>query len=73
MKDPRIFKEKIKAEITILMGLEDEVIPGNWILDFATVQKATIKFLHDDHSFTKNIDKLPDIIAEIIGLEYKKH
>ena len=68
MKDSRLFEEKINAEITILMGLEDDVIPSNWVLDFATAQKATIKFLHDDHSFTKNIDNLPDIIAEIIGL-----
>jgi predicted esterase YcpF (UPF0227 family) len=68
MKDLRLFEEKINAEITILAGLEDDVIPASWILDFATAQKATIKFLHDDHSFTKNIDKLPGIIAEIIGL-----
>ena len=68
MKDPRLFEEKINAEITILVGLEDDVVPGNWVLEFATAQKATLKFLHDDHSFTKNIDKLPGIIAEIIGL-----
>lgn len=68
MKDPRLFKEKINAEITILVGLEDDVIPRSWILDFATAQKATLRFLHDDHSFTKNIGNLPDIIAEIIGL-----
>ena len=68
MKDLRLFEEKIKAEITILMGLEDDVIPSNWILDFATAQKATLRFLHDDHSFTKNINKLPGIISEIVGV-----
>jgi len=67
MKNHRLFEEKINAEITILMGTEDDVIPYSWIFEFAMPQEATVRFLHDDHSFTRSIDKLPEIITRIIG------
>lgn len=68
MKDKRLFEEKINADISILIGTEDDVVPRSWILDFAMAQEATVRFLCDDHSFTKNIDNLPALIAQIIGL-----
>jgi len=68
MKDKRLFEEKINAVITILVGTEDDVVPLSWILGFAMAQEATVRFLRDDHSFTKNIDNLPGLISQIVGL-----
>jgi len=70
IKDNRIFNEKLGAKIFIFTGTEDEIVPSNWILEFARVQGATVRFLHDDHRFTRNIDRLPDFITELL---YKKH
>lgn len=66
MRDERLFENKIDAEITILMGTEDDVIPLEWILKFAKAQEATIRLLKDDHRFTYNLRRLPDIISEIL-------
>jgi predicted esterase YcpF (UPF0227 family) len=66
MKDPRLFEQKIPAAITILRGIHDDVVPDQWILSFAKAQDATIQLYDDDHRFTKNLHKLPSIIAEII-------
>ncbi len=66
MRDERLFENKIDAEITILMGTEDDAIPLEWILKFAKAQEATIRLLKDDHRFTRNLRRLPDIISEIL-------
>ncbi len=71
MKDYHLFEEKLDADIFILAGTEDDVVPSFWVLEFAMAQEATIKFLHDDHSFTKQIDLLPTIIRNY--LERQKH
>ena len=67
MVDERLFGKKLDAEVTTLVGTNDDVVPRNWIIEFAVAQEATVKFLHDDHSFTKNVTKLPAIISKIIG------
>jgi predicted esterase YcpF (UPF0227 family) len=67
MRDRHLFDKKISAQTTILMATKDEVIPRNWILGFAMAQQATVKFLNDDHAFTSNLNRLPDIIDEILG------
>jgi len=66
MKDNLLFECKLGAEIYILLGTEDDVIPPYWGIEFARVQEANIKFYHDDHRFFKNINNLPDIITNII-------
>lgn len=66
MQDKHLFKEKIASKIFILVGTEDDVIPSNWSFEFAKAQEAIIRFLHDDHSFTHNLVKLPNIILKII-------
>ncbi len=66
MIDMRMFKNRINADITILRGTEDDLVPDNWINKFATAQEATIKFLHDDHSFSRNLTRLPAIISNIL-------
>ena len=66
MKDPRLFEEKIHAPITILRGTQDTVVPDDWVLTFAQAQQATIKLLNDDHQFSKNLQKLPALITEIL-------
>ena len=66
MKDNRLFEKKMDADIIIFIGTEDDVIPADWSLEFAKIQEATIKFLHDDHSLTRNLNKLPEIISKII-------
>ena len=70
MKDNRLFNEKLGTKIFIFAGTEDEIVPPNWVIEFARSQEATVRFLHDDHRFTSNIDRLPDLITEIL---YKKH
>ncbi len=70
MKDNRLFNEKLDVEIFIFAGTEDEIVPPNWVLEFARAQEATVRFLHDDHRFTCNIDRFPDLITELL---YKKH
>jgi len=67
MKDKSIFEEKISSEIFILLGTLDDVVPNRWPIEFAKAQLATIKFLKDDHSFSKNIEKLPDIINTLLS------
>jgi len=66
MRDPRLFQQKIPAIITILRGVLDDVVPDEWILAFAQAQNATIKLYTDDHRFSKNLHRLPDIITEIV-------
>jgi predicted esterase YcpF (UPF0227 family) len=66
MIDHQLFDKWIGAQTTILMSTKDEVIPSKWILDFAMAQQATVKFLNDDHAFTSNLTRLPDIINEIL-------
>jgi predicted esterase YcpF (UPF0227 family) len=66
MQDERLFAKKINSEITILVGLQDEVVPNRWSEVFAKKQNAKILFFEDDHSFTKNNEKLPDIITNIL-------
>ena len=66
MIDPQLFDKKIGAQTTILMSTKDEAIPSKWILDFAMAQQATVRFLNDDHAFTSNLTRLPDIIGEIL-------
>ena len=70
MKDNRLFNEKLSVEIFIFAGTEDEIVPPNWVLEFARAQEATVRFLHDDHRFTSNIDRFPGLITELL---YKKH
>lgn len=66
MKNNLLFEKRISTEITILVGMEDDVIPLRWILEFAMKQNATIQFLCDDHGFTKKLTKLPSIISKIL-------
>jgi predicted esterase YcpF (UPF0227 family) len=66
MKDTKLFYENIPANISIICGTNDDVIPTNWTIDFAITQQATIKFLDDDHRFTLNLNNLPRIIKNLI-------
>lgn len=66
MRDDLLFNRRIVAETTILMATQDEVVPAEWILDFAMAQEATVRFLHDNHGFSNNLARLPRIISEIL-------
>jgi len=66
MKDNLLFECKLDAEIYILLGTEDDVIPFNWGIEFAKAQEANVKFYHDDHRFSNITNDLPDIITKII-------
>jgi len=69
MKDEQLFEKKIDAEIMILRGIKDDVVSSQWVLEFAKAQEATVKFFQDDHQFTRNLDKLPTIISNIINVQ----
>jgi pimeloyl-ACP methyl ester carboxylesterase len=66
MRDPCLFEQKIPAKITILRGTLDDLVPDEWILSFAKAQLATIQLFNDDHRFSKNLQKLPTIISELL-------
>jgi predicted esterase YcpF (UPF0227 family) len=66
MKDPRLFEQRISAAITILRGTQDDIVPDQWILSFAKAQQATIQLYNDDHRFSKNLQKLPNIISKLL-------
>lgn len=72
IQDIRLFKEKITSKIFILIGTKDDVIPIKWGTEFAMAQEAIVRFLYDDHSFTYNMNQLPDIIATILDKNIKK-
>jgi len=72
MQDKNLFKKKINSYIYILVGIKDDLIPSSWPIEFALTQDATIKFLYDDHSFTQNIDQLPEIITKILYKNIKR-
>jgi len=72
IQDDNLFKKKIKSSIYILVGIKDELIPSNWPIKFALSQDATIRFLYDDHSFTNNINQLPEIITKILYKNIKR-
>jgi len=67
MKDRELFETKLPCKIFIIIGTQDNVVPNQWSIKFARVQQATIKFLQDDHSLTRNINNLPVIIKQITG------
>ncbi len=64
MQDETLFTTKIPADIYIILGTEDEIVPNNWGITFAKAQEAHVIFLHDDHRFSENLYKLPSIISE---------
>jgi len=67
IQDESLFKNKISSDIYILIGLQDDVVPIKWPLEFAMSQNSTLKFFEDDHSFTKNLQKLPQIINKFLS------
>jgi len=66
MQDKNLFEKKISAKINILAGTMDDVIPNKWVKEFAKAQNVRIRYLNDDHSFNLNLQKLPQIISEIL-------
>jgi len=72
IQDISLFKEKISSGIFILIGVKDDLIPLKWPIEFAKAQEATIRFFNDDHSFSKNLNQLPNIIDNILDKNIKK-
>jgi predicted esterase YcpF (UPF0227 family) len=66
MMDPRLFEQRIPASIIILRGTHDDVVPDDWVIYFAKAHQATIQLYNDDHRFSKNLQKLPVIISELL-------
>jgi predicted esterase YcpF (UPF0227 family) len=66
MQDYKLFENKINAKINILAGSMDNVFPNKWVEEFAKVQDVKIRYLDDDHSFSLNLQVLPQIISEIL-------
>lgn len=62
-----LFEEKIPADIFILIGTKDDLIPVDWTLQFAQANHATIQLFNDDHRFSKNLSRLPEIIKDILS------
>lgn len=71
MIDPTLFTKKIPARITILRGTHDDVVPSDWVLRFTKAQDATLQLFDDDHRFSKNLSRLPEIISGFLQTEEK--
>ena len=69
MINAKLFTQKISAQITILRGTQDTVVPYQWVLRFAQAQNATIQFFDDEHRFQKSLAKLPEIISVLLQKE----
>jgi len=69
MINPGLFSQKITAQITILRGTQDTVVPDRWVFRFAQAQNATIQFFDDDHRFSKNLSRLPEIVSALLHKE----
>lgn len=67
MQNKDLFNHKIQSKIFIIRGTEDDVVPDSWVLEFAKFQEATVVFLEDDHRFSKNLIKLPEIILKLLN------
>jgi alpha/beta superfamily hydrolase len=67
MLNKSFFEDKFEIKIYILLGTEDDVVPNSWSIEFAKAQEANVLFLNDDHSFSKNLNKLPSIIKNILN------
>ena len=72
IQDIKLFKNKIRAKIDIFAGTLDDVVPNDWVVEFAKAQNVDVKFLIDDHSFSKIMNKLPEIINNILDKSIKK-
>ncbi len=66
MVEKKFFTKKISAKINIFCGTLDKTVPNNWVINFAQAQGAEIKFLHDDHSLSKNVQKIPEFVEKIL-------
>jgi predicted esterase YcpF (UPF0227 family) len=66
MQDPQLFQQKIKAQIMLLLGTMDDVVPNAWGLEFAQAQEAFVKFLRDDHRFSSHLEELPQILLPYV-------
>ena len=66
MKDDRLFSQKLDCQITVFSATEDKVVPPEWVIRFAQFHEATVRFFHDDHRFTKHLDKLPRLIKSFM-------
>jgi len=66
MQNEELFNQKIHSKIFIIRGTEDDVILDSWVLEFAKFQEAVLLFLKDDHRFSKNLMKLPEIISKLL-------
>ena len=66
MKDDRLFSQKLDCQVTVFSATNDTVVPPDWVIRFAQFQEATVHFFHDDHRFTRYLDKLPQIIKSYL-------
>ena len=66
MQEPLLFQQKVKADVVLLLGTLDDVVPNAWGWEFAQVQEALVKFLHDDHRFSHHLEELPKILSPYV-------
>lgn len=66
MKDDRLFTQKLDTKITVFSATDDTVVSPDWVLRFSRFQEATVQFLHDDHRFSKHLEKLPEMIQSFM-------
>jgi alpha/beta superfamily hydrolase len=66
MKNVRLFRDQLNCNINIILGSDDSVVPNSWSIEFAKAHDANILFLKDDHSFSKNLNRLPLIIKNYL-------
>ena len=66
IQDEHLFTTKIASNVVILVGTEDDVVPNRWSKEFSKAQDAKILFFDDDHSFSKYLEDLPNILIHLL-------
>jgi len=66
MIEPRLFFTKLSCRITIFRGIDDDVVPDEWVLSFARAQEATVHFIKDDHRFSQSVEHIAEKISQLL-------
>ena len=57
---PQLFRKQFPGEVIIFRGTKDELIPDEWVLEYAKSQEATVHFIADDHRLNNSLTILVD-------------
>ena len=63
---PRLLRKKFPGKVIIFRGTKDDVVPDEWVLEYAKTQEATVHFIADDHRLNNSLRMLIDKIKNYL-------